>query len=62
MLTQQEIEQMFGEMGLATEEDRTRFIKLAKLRSEATTEERQMFIRAAGTTSIEERPEDGELD
>jgi len=62
MLTEQEIAQMFKKMGLASEEERARFVRLAMPGSEAETDEGQIFIRASATTSIEERTEDGELE
>lgn len=61
MLTEQEIKQMFKEMGLASEEERGHFIELAKLGSEPDTSKEQIFIHITTDTNIEKKMEDVEL-
>lgn len=61
MLTQQKIEQMFKEMGLASEMERARFIELAELGPEPDTSKEQIFIHITTDTNIEKKMEDVEL-
>lgn len=62
MVTKQEIERMFREMGLATEADRARFLQFARGATEPDADKEQIFVRATTTTSIDEEVDDGELE
>ena len=61
MLTEEQIYQVFREMGLGKEEKRVRFKNLSKLCHPRGEKSKQVFIRGAITTSAEEDTEDAEL-
>lgn len=62
MLTMQEIESMFREMGLGSEAERQQFIELSTLglRPELTKKQRLIYITTA--TTVEKEGKDGELE
>lgn len=62
MLTKEQIQQMFEDMGLGAEEARCRFSRFAKPMQEQPAASEQTFIFALSDTSFEEGAEDGELE
>ena len=62
MLTIEELESMFREMGLGSEAERKQFIKLATIGLKPELTKKQNLIYITTATTVEKEGKDGELE